>query len=396
MRIAFLTTEFVTEQPAGGGLGSYLNRITAALCSMGHSVEVIVSSRHGSETIDFNGVLVHRVGLLTADNFLFKAVNFVLFRIFKELWAGPAGYLNNAWHLSRALKKREQRVTFDVIQSSNCGASGLLVGKRKGTRHLVRLSSKRDLWFAADGKHGLGFTCMAFIEKQLARRADIVYAPSRFLARECTRKWGVETRVLRPPVFIETEPAPAVPCALPHRFMVHFGTFARRKGSIVLARALRIVWEQVPEFTMVWCGTFADSETRQECIRLFGAHASKILLAGALEKDVLYAVIKGALAAVLPSCVDNLPNTVIESLLLGTPVIGTYGSSIDELVEDQATGLLVANNSAEGLADAIIRVWDNRSAFDFSSIERHPVFSNMQPATAIDNFLCLKFEDTTV
>jgi glycosyltransferase involved in cell wall biosynthesis len=393
MRIAFLTTEFVTEQKTGGGLGSYLHRITTALCSMGHSVEVIVPSQHGSETIDFNGVLVHRVGLLKADNFIFKAINFILFRIFKEAWSGPAGYFNNAWHLSRALKKREQRVTFDVIQSSNCGASGLLVRKRKGTPHLVRLSSKRDLWFAADGKRGSGFACMAFIEKQLAGRADIVYAPSRFIARECTQKWRVKTRVLRPPVFIETEPAQAVPFALPGRFMVHFGTFARRKGSIVLARALRIVWEQAPDFIMVWCGTFADSETRQECIRLFGAHASQIILAGALEKDVLYAVIKGALAAVLPSLVDNLPNTVIESLLLGTPVIGTYDSSIDELVQHGVTGLLVARNSEHALAAAILEAWNTQAAFTMDSVHTQPVFLEMQPATAVQKLLCFDFEE---
>jgi glycosyltransferase involved in cell wall biosynthesis len=161
----------------------------------------------------------------------------------------------------------------------------------------------------------------------------------------------------------------------------------------VLARALRIIWEQEPDFEMVWCGSFYDTETRNACIALFGAHASKIQLAGALEKDVLYAVIKQSAASVLPSLADNFPNTVIESLLLGVPVIGTYGSSIDELVQHNVTGLLVEKNAEQALADAMLAVWRNRVTFDLSNINTRGVFLNTEPEIAVTNLLQLHFED---
>ena len=220
-----------------------------------------------------------------------------------------------------------------------------------------------------------------------------MYAPSRFIARECTEKWRVPTKVLRPPVFVETQPARDIPFSLPARFMVHIGTFAAKKGSIVLARALRIVWQQSPDFEMVWCGSFDDPATHTACSALFGEHASKIRLVGPLQKEILYAVIAKSIAVVLPSLADNLPNAAIESLLLKIPVIGTYDSSIDELVQNGVTGLLVARNSEHALAAAILKAWNTQAAFTMDTVHTQSVFLEMQPATAVQKLLCFDFEE---
>lgn len=53
---------------------------------------------------------------------------------------------------------------------------------------------------------------------------------------------------------------------------------------------------------------------------------------------------------VLPSLEDNLPNTVAESLACGTPVVGFATGGVPEMIQDNRTGFLVREFTAEKLA----------------------------------------------
>jgi glycosyltransferase involved in cell wall biosynthesis len=57
--------------------------------------------------------------------------------------------------------------------------------------------------------------------------------------------------------------------------------------------------------------------------------------------------------SVLP---DPYPNAVREALALGKPVIGSKVGGIPELISDQVTGLLVAPDNPEQLANALRRL----------------------------------------
>lgn len=56
---------------------------------------------------------------------------------------------------------------------------------------------------------------------------------------------------------------------------------------------------------------------------------------------------------VIPSLMDNLPNTVLESLLCGTPVIGFAVGGIPEMISHNENGLLADNISVESLLKTI-------------------------------------------
>lgn len=56
---------------------------------------------------------------------------------------------------------------------------------------------------------------------------------------------------------------------------------------------------------------------------------------------------------VLPSLEDNLPNTIMESLACGTPVVGFNTGGIPEMIEHKKTGYLAEYKSAKDLADGI-------------------------------------------
>jgi glycosyltransferase involved in cell wall biosynthesis len=59
---------------------------------------------------------------------------------------------------------------------------------------------------------------------------------------------------------------------------------------------------------------------------------------------------------VAPSLQDNLPNTVLESMACGTPVVGFRAGGIPEAIHDGKTGLLAAVGNVEDLRRAVMEV----------------------------------------
>jgi glycosyltransferase involved in cell wall biosynthesis len=57
---------------------------------------------------------------------------------------------------------------------------------------------------------------------------------------------------------------------------------------------------------------------------------------------------------------DGIPNVLVEAMAAGAPVVATGVSGIPELVEDEVNGLLVEPDDPEALADALIRLHEDR------------------------------------
>jgi glycosyltransferase involved in cell wall biosynthesis len=185
---------------------------------------------------------------------------------------------------------------------------------------------------------------------------------------------------------LEVAPSPDPPCGLPDRFFLHFGRLGAKTGTPWLANALRLAFEAEPSLRMVWVGRGKFNEITDLRDSL-GQHRFKLQILYPLAKPDLYAVLQRADATVLPSLVDNLPNTAIESLTLGVPVIGTRGASIDEIVEDGVTGELVQPGDVEGLASAMVKFWRGESAVRKGFTWRGGIADEMQPETAVENLL---------
>lgn len=65
--------------------------------------------------------------------------------------------------------------------------------------------------------------------------------------------------------------------------------------------------------------------------------------------------------AINPSLVDNMPNSVLEALASGLPVVSTNVGGVPYIVRDDKTALLVPPRSPEAMASAITRLIDEPS-----------------------------------
>ena len=85
----------------------------------------------------------------------------------------------------------------------------------------------------------------------------------------------------------------------------------------------------------------------------------RVRFLGDLRQDAVASWLAAADVAVVPSVrddsgnVDGLPNTVLEALASGTPVVATSAGGIASAIDDGRTGLLVAERDPSALAGAI-------------------------------------------
>jgi glycosyltransferase involved in cell wall biosynthesis len=71
------------------------------------------------------------------------------------------------------------------------------------------------------------------------------------------------------------------------------------------------------------------------------------------DERIISAIYSLADVFVIPSLMDNLPNTVLESLLCGTPVIGFPVGGIPDMIEHKRNGLLTSEVSVDALKKSI-------------------------------------------
>ena len=389
LRIAFLTPEFVTKGENSGGIAAYIYRISRALHDMGHKPEIFTLSRQNSPPINFEGIRVERVK---------PYHSFFLQLLFKAVTKSRIGKLERTYKnicfaigVRRALNRREKGQPYDFVHSSDFFTPGLFVGNTAKRPLLVRSSWARDLCLEADGlSDNFDEKCVSLLEKHLLRRSNVVYAPSNFVANHYSKRFGLNVRTLRPPFLLDATIASNLPWGLPKRFLFHFGTaLGPVKGTDILAAALPLVWREEPGFTTVWAGRERRPGLFAEFARTWGVHADKVVLLGEIEKPKLYAVLTKAEASVLPSRYDNLPNTAIESLALGVPVIGPNGASFDELVEPGINGELFALEDPVALSEILLKVWRRQVGWIGKPYRTPTLFNQMEPHVAALNLIRL-------
>ena len=84
--------------------------------------------------------------------------------------------------------------------------------------------------------------------------------------------------------------------------------------------------------------------------------AESVRFAGRLDRDQVAALYGEADLMLNPSRVDNMPNSVLEALACGLPVVSTRVGGVPYIVRDGASALLVDAGDAEAMAAAILRV----------------------------------------
>lgn len=103
-----------------------------------------------------------------------------------------------------------------------------------------------------------------------------------------------------------------------------------------------------------------------------GRVAQNLIEVGAISDDRLMSIAYSAADVfVIPSIEDNLPNTVLESLMCGTPVVGFATGGISDMVINEKNGYLCEAVTPESLEFTIIKFFQNQEKFCREDIRSH-------------------------
>jgi colanic acid/amylovoran biosynthesis glycosyltransferase len=168
---------------------------------------------------------------------------------------------------------------------------------------------------------------------------------------------GVPTRELRRP--------PHAPRADSTR-LIMVSSFQPKKGHAVLIDALsRSSALRSLRLHLVGAGPLEPAIRNQV---LASGLEGRVTFHGDQPEDAVLRIVAGSDVLVQPSVVapdgdmDGIPNTLIEAMALGIPVVTTSLSGIPELVIDGVTGVVVRPGDPEALAAGIQRVIEDPEA----------------------------------
>ena len=208
-----------------------------------------------------------------------------------------------------------------------------------------------------------GGEAAAFLARRAAivrftlRRAAALVVPSGFL-REIFARHGMAAEIVPNVVDLsEFHPAPIVPSDL--RIVVT-RNLERIYDVATAIRALAIVKTHERDAAMTVAGSGPERATLEALARELGV-ADAVRFTGRLDHSKLPELYREASVALNPSRVDNTPNSLLEALASGVPIVSTDVGGVPHLVAHEKTALLVPHGNPAAMADAVLRLYHDHT-----------------------------------
>ncbi len=226
-------------------------------------------------------------------------------------------------------------------------APAIWIAKLRNTPVIVNYRGGEAASFLANSAHSVGLSM---------RQASALIVPSGFLKTVFAR-FNMAATIVPNIVDIERFNNP-----LPHRASRRHLLVARNLEPIydneTAIRAFLTVHRQHPDATLTIAGSGPLANSLRALAENLGL-AGAVIFTGRLDREAMAEAYRNADIAINPSLVDNMPNSVLEALASGVPVISTNVGGVPYIVNDGQTALLVPPNTPDTMAEAILKLMDD-------------------------------------
>lgn len=153
------------------------------------------------------------------------------------------------------------------------------------------------------------------------------------------------------------------------------------KGAHQMLKALPIILRKYPDTVVNFCGSSVMSNDFKTLLHFQGYHLylrrlvkkldlqDHVRFLGSLSEKEMKQAFLDANVYVMPSAIENSPNSLCEAQILGVPVVASYCGGTPTLVVDGKTGLLYRYEEIEMLAQHIMRLFETNNFSSLSTSE---------------------------
>lgn len=154
------------------------------------------------------------------------------------------------------------------------------------------------------------------------------------------------------------------------------------KGAHQVIKALPIILQKYPDTIVKFCGSSVMNNDLKSKLHFQGYHLylRRLVKRLGLEKSVQFLgtlpelemkqAFLDANVYVMPSSIENSPNSLCEAQILGVPIIASYCGGTPDLVKEGETGYLYRYEEIEMLAQLIIHLFNHTNFEKLSTQER--------------------------
>lgn len=251
----------------------------------------------------------------------------------------------------------------DVV---SVGLPSLIAAKILNKKFIVRVPGD-FAWEQSTQRFGVKDSIDLFQNKKYGRRVELLRSIQKFVVGNATQvivpseyfynlvgAWGVSRERIK-----KIYNGVSVPDGLqvvPHgeKTIVSAGRLVSWKGFDDLINTIK----DLPEYKLFIFGDGPD-RLRLEGLIKEGNLGNRVFLMGQVDRKTLLSHIKGSSVFVLPSKFESFSFQLVESMMVGTPVVAYDIGNLSEIVKSNENGILIEQGNIEMLSKEIRNICEN-------------------------------------
>ncbi len=369
MNFCFVTITYPTHH-AREGAGLDTQQLARGVAQRGHTAHVVCVSADGyvahenDEGVSVSYVPPRKIPVRPALRILAALPGL---HDLKEAWCGW-GLIETAYGAWRAVKRLHRQQSFDVVQVIDTGGLALFCGRSWKQHVPIIIRGHGFVDPALPGSQWCGAIFQQRLERAALQRADFVAANSGYLRDIYCAHYGVLPD--RAGVLYNGFELPArsatrwdirqlIGWGADDPIVLYVGRLEFMKGCDVLFTAMQQARQVQSNLRLVLLGE-TQPAFQDEYAAFMRAHGAWAWHPGNVPPAEVSRALREATVLAHPSRKETFGRTLVEAQLHGVPVIGTKVGGVPEIVLDGETGLLVEAGQDRPLAQALLRLVQDR------------------------------------